>query len=202
LASVPGAALAEDDCRRLGRRCRRGSQCCSKNGVRRREEKVCGCPEGKSRCGERCVDLKADERHCGSCTNRYAEGSECVGGTCAAACLSIGGSCTAGGQCCSGICDSGTCASCVSVGGSCTADIQCCAAEPFQLRICDNGTCATCRWNGNPCSSDGECCSGDCPISTNTYATPCLPNCSSCTEDSQCCTNNCDGGIDERLTCG
>jgi hypothetical protein len=27
LASVPGAALAEDDCRRLGRRCRRDSQC-------------------------------------------------------------------------------------------------------------------------------------------------------------------------------
>jgi hypothetical protein len=56
LASLPGVALADDDdCRGFGRRCRRDRQCCSKNCVRRGEEKVCVCPEGKSRCGGRCV---------------------------------------------------------------------------------------------------------------------------------------------------
>src|SRR5215217_1323031 len=123
-------------------------------------------------------------------------------------CKRNGKACKSDTQCCSGTCSGGTCASCRSVGGSCTADIQCCADESTNfLRICDipasqsNGTCATCRSNGSPCSSDGECCSGDCPISTHTCATPCLPNCSTCTEDSECCTGNCDGGICEPLAC-
>ena len=34
LASVPGVAWA-NDCRRLGRECRRDSQCCSRNCIRR-----------------------------------------------------------------------------------------------------------------------------------------------------------------------
>src|SRR5215210_3357636 len=56
LASVvPGVAWADDDCRSFGRRCRRDRQCCSKNCVRRGDDKVCVCPEGKTRCGGRCV---------------------------------------------------------------------------------------------------------------------------------------------------
>src|SRR5215208_3850303 len=62
LASFPGVAWA-DDCRRLGRECRRDSQCCSKNCIRRGDGKVCGCPEGKSRCGLRCVNLETNEDH-------------------------------------------------------------------------------------------------------------------------------------------
>jgi hypothetical protein len=89
LASVPGVAWA-NDCRRLGRECRRDSQCCSRNCVRRGDEKVCACPEGKSRCGDRCVNLDRNENHCGSCGNRCPEGSECVGGTCdAAPCIDV-----------------------------------------------------------------------------------------------------------------
>jgi hypothetical protein len=30
------------------------------------------CPEGKTRCGDRCVNLQTNERHCGSCRNRCA----------------------------------------------------------------------------------------------------------------------------------
>src|ERR671911_2272707 len=61
LASVPGVAWANDDCRRLGRECRRDSQCCSRNCIRRGDDKICGCPEGKTLCkkpgGEgRCVN--------------------------------------------------------------------------------------------------------------------------------------------------
>src|SRR5215216_8210900 len=89
LASVPGVAWA-NDCRRLGRECRRDSQCCSKNCVRRGDGKVCGCPEGKSRCGVRCVNLKRNENHCGECFNRCAAGQECVRGECQ------GGGCPSG----------------------------------------------------------------------------------------------------------
>ena len=51
LASVPGVAWADHDCRRLGRECRRDSQCCSRNCVRRGDDKVCACPTwGCTRC--------------------------------------------------------------------------------------------------------------------------------------------------------
>jgi hypothetical protein len=53
LASVPGVAWADDR-----------------------------CSEGQTRCGDRCVNLQRNERHCGSCFNRCPEGSECVGGVC------------------------------------------------------------------------------------------------------------------------
>ena len=112
LASLPGVALADGDCRRLGRECRRDSQCCTRNCIRRGDDKVCGCPEGKTLCKKpsgpgRCVNLQANERHCGRCFNRCAEGQECVNGTCAAACISDGaGPCTTNDQCCSGNCDS------------------------------------------------------------------------------------------------
>jgi hypothetical protein len=51
LASVPGVAWANDR-----------------------------CSEGQTRCGDRCVNLQRSERHCGSCSNRCPEGSECVDG--------------------------------------------------------------------------------------------------------------------------
>ena len=82
LASLPGVAWANDDCRRLGRECRRDSQCCSRNCIRRGDDKVCGCPEGQRRCNDRCVNLDRNERHCGRCFNRCAEGQECVDGVC------------------------------------------------------------------------------------------------------------------------
>jgi len=82
LASVPGVALADDDCRRLGRECRRDSQCCSRNCIRRGDDKVCGCPSGQSRCGDRCVNLKTNERHCGSCSERCATNQTCCNGNC------------------------------------------------------------------------------------------------------------------------
>src|SRR5215210_1061647 len=70
LASVPGVAWA-DGGRRLGRDCRRDSQCCSRNCIRRGDDKVCGCPEGKTRCKDRCVNLQRNENHCGSREARW-----------------------------------------------------------------------------------------------------------------------------------
>jgi hypothetical protein len=97
LASVPGVAWA-NDCRRLGRECRRDSQCCSGNCVRRGDDKVCGCPEGQTRCNDRCVNLDRNENHCGECFNPCEEGQECVGGGCE------GGGCPDGTTLCGGNC--------------------------------------------------------------------------------------------------
>jgi hypothetical protein len=81
LASFPGVAWA-NDCRRLGRECRRDSQCCSRNCIRRGDDKVCGCPEGQTRCNDRCVNLKTNENHCGRCGKRCDAGEQCVRGEC------------------------------------------------------------------------------------------------------------------------
>jgi hypothetical protein len=113
LVSFPGLAWA-DDCRRLGRECRRDSQCCSRNCIRRGDDKVCACPEGKSRCGDRCVNLDRNERHCGECFNRCAEGQECVDGVCQGGCPDT--------QICGDSC--------------CTADESCWSNATGQIAIC------------------------------------------------------------------
>jgi hypothetical protein len=102
LASFLGVAWA-DGCRRLGRECRRDSQCCSRNCVRRGDDKVCGGPAGQTRCNDRCVNLKTNERHCGRCFNRCPEGQECVDGVCRGGCPNeriCGDSCCPAGERC------------------------------------------------------------------------------------------------------
>jgi hypothetical protein len=119
LASVPGVAWA-NDCRRLGRQCRRDSQCCSKNCVRRGDDKVCACPEGKTPCKDRCVNLDRNENHCGECFNRCDEGEECVRGGCQGVCLDLcQGPCTEDSQCCSGLICDGVTGLCEEVGVMC-----------------------------------------------------------------------------------
>jgi hypothetical protein len=174
LASFPGVALANDDCRRLGRECRRDSQCCSGNCVRRGDDKVCGCPEGKRRCGDRCVNLQRNERHCGRCGNRCAEGEQCVGGMCTPTCAQNGATCTEGTQCCSGICDSsGFCfpptgqnrvsCGCLDASGGNSLEIplgcfsECPQFESFFLPVCT----PVCANNGLEFASGN--CTPDCP---------------------------------------
>src|SRR5215216_5363465 len=163
LASVPGVAWA-NDCRRLGRECRRDSQCCSKNCIRQGDDKVCACPEGKTACNERCVNLDRNENHCGECFNRCAEETTCVNGACCpnAQVCGTGTSltcCAEGERCVDGVCGP----ACVSNGGDCTANSECCSGN------CSNSIC---------------CASGRVGLSNGTCALPCsgaevCPNCGS-----------------------
>jgi hypothetical protein len=98
LASVPGVAWA-DDCRRLGRACRRDSQCCSRNCIRQGDDKVCACPEGRTPCNDRCVNLERNENHCGECFNRCAEGEECMNGECSGGAPVCDPPCEVGANC-------------------------------------------------------------------------------------------------------
>ena len=160
LASVPGVAWA-NDCRRLGRECRRDSQCCSKNCVRRGDEKVCACPEGKSRCGDRCVNRERNENHCGECFHRCEPGQECVGGVCE-------GSCPPGETVCTGCaCETVACTpgteGCTNIGtstgGFCLANADgvgtTCACA---LGVCTND-CSECANLGLVCVSRPGCAS-------------------------------------------
>jgi hypothetical protein len=82
LGSLPGVAWADDD----------------------------RCPQGRTRCRERCVDLKTNERHCGSCRNRCASNQRCCNGHCINPqknenhCGSCGHRCAQGSECMGGTC--------------------------------------------------------------------------------------------------
>jgi|SRR5215216_3924299 len=82
LASVPGVAWADDD------RCSEGQTRCGDRCVNLlTNERHCGscsnrCRSTQTCCKGRCVNLQKNERHCGSCSNRCPEGSECVSGEC------------------------------------------------------------------------------------------------------------------------
>ena len=183
LTSVPGVAWA-NDCRRLGRECRRDSQCCSRNCIRRGDDKVCGCPTGQTRCNDRCVNLKRNERHCGTCFNRCAEGDECVDGMCQ------GGGCPSGTtlcgtECCQtgATCVNGTCCRNAQVCGTGTT-LTCCA----EGKECVNGVCGepTCKPLGGSCIFDRECCSSIC--ASNGTCVSCRDLFGNCTSDTQCCS--------------
>src|SRR5215216_1297671 len=112
--------------------------------------------------------------------------------TCQCECTSIGGTCTADTQCCTGMCDErgGTCV-CTPVGQSCSADSECC------IDNCDSssGKCApACVPNGDSCFSSRECCSANCDSSSGKCAA-CRPTGDSCFFSSECCSANCSNGI-------
>jgi hypothetical protein len=138
LASVPGVAWA-NDCRRLGRECRRDSQCCSRNCVRRGDDKVCGCPQGQSRCGDRCVNRERNENHCGECFNRCEPGEECVDGECQSGCPPV--------ACVGGMVNPDTC--------------ECECAPPKTLMggqcVCPAGQLPVCDFSGEIPQPTGRC---------------------------------------------
>ena len=99
LASVPGVAWANDRCSEGQTRC--GERCVTLQ----TNERHCGscrnrCASTQTCCGGRYVNLKRSERHCGSCSNSCAEGEECVEGKCRGGCVSDGGACSGGTDCC------------------------------------------------------------------------------------------------------
>jgi len=68
------------------------------------------CPEGQTRCGERCVNLQTNERHCGSCSNRCRSTQTCCKGRCVNLqtnerhCGSCSNRCPEGQECMAGVC--------------------------------------------------------------------------------------------------
>jgi hypothetical protein len=209
LASFPGVAWADDDCRRLGRECRRDSQCCSRNCIRRGDDKVCGCPEGKSRCKDRCVNLDRNENHCGECFNRCEEGQECVNGECgspppacppeeAPCCTCLYRDTTTGeffstchpgftGENCDTPCTAdvpeGTefVEASVAFGGAIGSILVCgpSTRENTTGTECDYVPC-TCVADGGTCTADHSCCSGFCVNGT-------CCSVANCTTDDDCC---------------
>src|SRR5215217_920155 len=99
------------------------------------------CPEGQTRCGDRCVNLQTNERHCGSCSNRCASNQTCCKGRCVNLqrnerhCGSCFHRCDEGQECVSGECNPLCVQNDCCSGGPCTANDQCCSGN------CSNGFC-------------------------------------------------------------
>jgi hypothetical protein len=139
LASVPGVAWA-NDCRRLGRQCRRDSQCCSNNCISQGDVKVCACPEGKTACNERCVNLERNDNHCGECFNRCDEDVECVEGVCGGSSL-----CPPREEC--------------DALSACGPDGSCCCYLSTEGPVLCSSECVTCD-GYQACTSTAECPAG------------------------------------------
>jgi hypothetical protein len=154
LASVPGVAWA-DDCRPYGRRCTGDRQCCSRRCIRnpRGDGRICGCPTGQTRCGDRCVNLQINENNCGRCGKRCAAGQECVNGMCES-----GGGCPDGRPPCGGAptcclpgetCLNGTCAN------FCTEELSCCCNCNYRHTTTGEQV-SVCQGNAGGCSGDAN----------------------------------------------
>jgi hypothetical protein len=46
------------------------------------EEPTTDCRGGRTRCDDKCVDLRKERKHCGACGNHCERGFECRDGAC------------------------------------------------------------------------------------------------------------------------
>lgn len=106
-------------------------------------------------------------------------------------------SCADHNECCSGLCNGGTCAEtsgqCVAAGGTCISSADCCAGQ-----CADDGsgnfTCGAgygaCQPLTQSCGTANDCCSLGCHGGT-CDETICATSGQDCTADSDCCSNLC-----------
>jgi CXCXC repeat len=177
---ISGVAVADDECKPTGKKCRKNKQCCSGNcsgGT------CAACPSGQVLCGGSCVsngcptgqtfnsstckcECPSGQVLCnGSCVStscpqgQIFDPSSCA---CVAQCLPDTSQCTADAQCCSGICDSRSfpdfCSGCRFPGGSCAAGETCCDVGSVNPSTCVNGKC--CAPEERPCNANTPCCPG------------------------------------------
>jgi uncharacterized protein YjbI with pentapeptide repeats len=87
----PGGTLDNSDCGKAtaccqtcvplhGDRCDLGGSCCAVGAEC--TGGVCVCPSDLTECGQACVDVDTDERHCGACGNACPSGETCENGVC------------------------------------------------------------------------------------------------------------------------
>jgi hypothetical protein len=104
-------------------------------------------------------------------------------------CKRAGKRCKEDEQCCSGTCESGTCAAaCVANGGTCSTSTDCCSGNCSNGFCCasgrvglSNGTCAI------PCTTAPEC-TGDC-VCTGRSVNPAQGFCTTVSPGSDCATD-------------
>jgi Stigma-specific protein, Stig1 len=144
------------------------------------------CPQGKTLCSGKCVNLQTDDKNCGSCGTVCSRGQSCVNGTCTSGGGGGGGGgCPSGQTKCNGKCvdlatDPNNCGSCGHVCPYGTNQLCCSGTCVEQWN--DRQNCGTC---GNTCSSDKFCVSGVCTCEY--WQTDCDGTCFNLQNDSANC---------------
>ena len=220
----PGYHCSASQCRACGdggASCTVDSQCCAYNcvggtcvspigwtcasdagcaGGSRCVDGDCTCTDGTTKCGDRCIDLGADDpMHCGGCNTVCRDDQTCTAGACVCD-GSNGASTECDGACVDTQTDTANCGAC---GTTCLADQSCtagacqcpagevpCGAACVDLTS-DTGNCGAC---GTTCTSVEVCAAGTCT---------CAPGLSACrgtcldlqTDRANCgvCENVCNG---------
>jgi len=136
-----------------------------------------GCREGRTSCGEECVDLDSDPAHCGGCDDACPdEAPFCVDGSCHDDCGALAR--------CEGVCvslrsDPEHCGSCDR---ACDAEAplcgggECFARCPEGLEQCEGGECADTEVDPRHCGGCGVACRADerCQAGTCVSDEPCV----------------------------
>lgn len=91
-APLPVAAA----CKKPGKKCDKNQDCC--NGATCKGN-TCACKNGRDECGNDCVNLASDEKHCGRCNQRCAAEEICRDGACG-----CDPACASTEECLSGVC--------------------------------------------------------------------------------------------------
>jgi len=151
-------------CRQAGDRCcseaTRGAFCVG--GLVCSEGYCAQCPGSLFACGNACVDLQTNGRHCGVCGTVCAEGQRCASGTCVLDCPAPGTVC--GGRCANLQSDSSHCGACD----------RACNGVPGSVGTLDRCVSGSCQRSCAP--GFGDCdgsASNGCEVDTRTSATHC-----------------------------
>lgn len=160
------------------------------------------CRNGKTRCGDDCVDTSSDRFNCGSCGNDCPEIAECISGLCIA-CPRFQTRC--GDLCVDTTSDMVNCGGC---GIACPDGETCinslCVCSGPRCPIPGGGT-HCCPNPGGTCCSNGRCCGQNeictpdercCPVDNHSCGDgSCCPNNTNCCGDGiTCCPGACLGG--------
>jgi hypothetical protein len=155
------------------------------------------CPTGQTRCGDRCVDLQTNERHCGSCRNRCGSNQTCCKGRCVNLqrserhCGNCSNRCAEGEECVRGVCQGAGCPSGTTLcGGNCVSN--CPSPQTLNTSTCQCECPSGTTLCGGACVSNN--CFGGKVINPSTCQCECPAGTTGCAGDTRCVSNDCPPG--------
>ena len=185
------------------------------------ETDACGsCGPDEMCCNAKCVNVKSNAAHCGSCTVVCDPGLSCVNGECGGVCKCDDGSpCDANGSC-KAACTPKQCESIVSACGSlddgcggtlncgtCTGDLECVNNQCTNSTTCTPKSCAlldnACGSLDDGCGGKIECgaCAGSLICASNQCIDPATCTPKTCAEIGSEC-GEAEDGCGNKIDCG